>query len=116
MKDFRKLNVWKKAHELVLKTYQETAHFPKAELYGITSQLRRAATSIPTNIVEGSSRGSDKDFGRFIQIAIGSSSEVEYLLILSSDLEILNENISKHLQEEVVEIRKMLISLNKKLK
>lgn len=116
MKDFRKLKVWEKAHEIVLKIYHETSNFTREELYGITSQLRRAAISIPTNIVEGSSRGSDKDFARFIQIAIGSSSEVEYLLLLSSDLQLLNTEISKGLQEEVVDIRKMLISLNKKLR
>jgi four helix bundle protein len=115
MKDFRNLKVWDKAHKIVLDIYSVTKMFPKAEIYGLTSQLRRAAVSIPTNIVEGSSRGSDKDFARFIQISIGSASETEYLLILCYDLKHLNENEYEKLCNEVISIRKMMINLIKKL-
>lgn len=116
MKDFRKLNVWEKAHNFVLEMYAVTKKFPSEELYGLTSQLKRASASIPTNIVEGSSRGSDKDFARFLQISVGSASETEYLLILCYDLKFLNETDFEKLQEEVISIRKMLINLIKKLK
>ena len=115
MKDFRNLKVWDKAHKFVLDIYSVTNMFPKVETYGLTSQLRRAAVSIPTNIVEGSSRGSDKDFARFIQISIGSASETEYLLILCYDLKYLNENEFEKLYNEVINIRKMMINLIKKL-
>ena len=115
MKDFRNLKVWDKAHKIVLDIYSVTKMFPKAEIYGLTSQLRRAAVSIPTNIVEGSSRGSDKDFARFIQISIGSASETEYLLILCYDLKHLNENEYEKLCNEVINIRKMMIKLITKL-
>jgi four helix bundle protein len=115
MKDFRNLKVWDKAHKFVLGIYSVTNMFPKAETYGLTSQLRRAAVSIPTNIVEGSSRGSDKDFARFIQISIGSASETEYLLILCYDLKHLNENEYEKLCNEVINIRKMMIKLITKL-
>jgi len=116
MKDFRNLNVWENAHKFVLSIYSATEKFPKEEIYGLTSQLRRAAVSIPTNIVEGSSRGSDKDFARFLQISAGSTSEAEYLLILCHDLKYINGTDSKNLLDEVVTIRKMLINLIKKLK
>ncbi|MCB0284724.1 MAG: four helix bundle protein [Calditrichaeota bacterium] len=115
MKDFRNLKVWEKAHKFVINVYEETKKFPKEEVYGLTSQLRRAAASIPTNIVEGSSRGSNKDFSRFIQISIGSASESEYLLILCKDLKYLDGNQFVRLSEEVIAIRKMLINLMKKL-
>ena len=115
MKDFRNLKVWDKAHKFVLDIYSVTNMFPKVETYGLTSQLRRAAVSIPTNIVERSSRGSDKDFARFIQISIGSASETEYLLILCYDLKHLNENEYEKLCNEVINIRKMMINLIKKL-
>jgi four helix bundle protein len=115
MKDFRNLNVWENAHKFVLSVYSATGKFPKEEIYGLTSQLRRAAVSIPTNIVEGSSRGSDKDFARFIQISIGSASETEYLLILCHDLKYLNDNEFEKLHNEVINIRKMMINLIKKL-
>ena len=83
MKNFRDLRVWEKAHKLALDLYVATQKFPKEELYGLTSQLRRAAGSIPTNIAEGCGRGSDGELAQFAQIAAGSTSEVEYLLQLS---------------------------------
>ena len=85
MQDFRKLNVWEKAHEFVLDVYKASDLFPPQEKFGVTSQLRRSAASIPTNIAEGCGRGSNADLARFLQISMGSASEVEYLLILARD-------------------------------
>jgi len=86
MKDFRELKVWEKAHQFTLVVYQATTAFPKEELFGLTSQMRRSAASIPTNIAEGCGRGSDDDFRRFLQIAMGSASELKYQLLLAHDL------------------------------
>jgi four helix bundle protein len=115
MKDFRTLLVWQKSHKLAILTYQLTNKFPKEELYGITSQLRRAIISSPTNIAEGCGRGSDKDFARFIQIALGSASEAEYLVLLSHDLGYLNSETEKELTDYICEVKKMLTSLLKTL-
>lgn len=116
MKDFRKLKVWQKAHTLALKIYKVTEEFPREELYGLTSQIRRACVSIPTNIAEGCVRSSDVDFGRFLYIALGSTSELEYLMLLSKDLRFIKEEIQKDLNSEINEIKKMIITLIKKLK
>jgi len=89
MKDFRQLKVWEKAHQLALAVYKVTKGFPKEELYGLTSQIRRASMSIPTNIAEGCGRNTDAEFARFLQIAMGSASETEYQLLLAHDLEFL---------------------------
>jgi len=85
-KGFRKLIVWQKAHQLVLLIYHLTGKFPKSEMFGLTSQMRRAAVSVPANIAEGYGAGSEGQFGHFLDIAQGSLSEVEYYLILSKDL------------------------------
>jgi four helix bundle protein len=115
MKDFRTLNVWEKSHKLTILIYQRTKEFPKEELYGITSQLRRSIVSIPTNIAEGCGRGSDKDFAKFAQIAIGSASESEYLILLSNELGYIEKDVSVRLIEKVCEIKMMLTSLIKNL-
>lgn len=86
MKDFRKLEVWQKAHGLVLSVYRETTSFPKEEIYGLTSQIRRAAVSIPANIAEGCGRNGDPDLAHFLQMAAGSASELSYELGLARDL------------------------------
>ena len=86
MEDFKKLKVWSKAHELTLWIYQRTRSFPKDEMYGLTSQIRRASASIGANIAEGCGRRSDAEMRRFIQIARGSASELEYHLLLANDL------------------------------
>ena len=86
MKDFRDLKAWERAHPLTLAIYRATRAFPREELYGLTSQLRRGATSVSSNIAEGCGRGSDADFARCLQIAMGSASEVEYQLLLARDL------------------------------
>jgi len=116
MKDFRKLNVWEKAHQLTLKIYNVTEEFPREELYGLISQIRRAAVSIPTNIAEGSVRSSDADFARFLHIALGSTSELEYLILLSKDLKFIQSEVQEELNAEINEIKKMLITFIKKLK
>ena len=116
MKDFRTLKVWQKSHSLSLLVYKITEKFPKEELFGITSQLRRAVVSIPTNLAEGSGRGSDKDFKRFVQIAMGSASESEYLILLSKDLGYFSEENYGNLLVKIQEVKKMLSSLISKLK
>ena len=86
MRDFRNLRVWQEAHHFTVSVYKLTREFPREELFGLTSQLRRAATSIGANIAEGAGRNSLKEFARFLDIAAGSASECEYLLILATDL------------------------------
>lgn len=82
MKDFRNLKVWEKSHQLTVEIYKATEKFPKHEQYGLTSQLRRASVSVAANIAEGCGRKSDADFGRFLGIAMGSVSELEYLIFI----------------------------------
>ena len=115
MKDFRKLNVWEKAHQLTLKIYKVTEGFPREELYGLTSQIRRASVSIPTNIAEGCVRSSDADFSRFLYFALGSTSELEYQILLSMDLKFIKNELYVELNNEINEIKKMLISMIQKL-
>jgi len=116
MKPFRELKVWTKTHELTLHVYAATSDFPKTETYGLTSQIRRAASSIPANIAEGCGRNGDAELGRFLQIAMGSASELEYHLLLARDLFFLSEQIYSPLNLEVTEVKKMLTSLIQKLK
>ena len=116
MKDFRDLMVWQKAHQLALKIYNITKTFPKEEIYGLTSQLRRAALSIPTNLAEGCGRFTDADFARFGQIAFASASEVEYLILFSKDIKLVDTNDFNSLHNYIVEVKKMLSSLLDKLR
>ena len=90
--------------------------FPKEEIYGLTSQMRRCSTSIPANIAEGCGRGSDADFARFLQMAMGSASELEYHLLLAHDLGFLENSLYEKLNDELVEIKRMLNSFIQKLK
>lgn len=116
MKDFRKLSVWQKAHLLTLAVYKTTAHFPKEELYGLTSQIRRACISIPANIAEGCGKGGDTEFGRFLQIAQSSASELDYHLLLSHELNYLTDNDYDALSRQIEEVRRMLTTLTKRVK
>lgn len=116
MKDFRTLHVWKKAHELTLQVYKTTNNFPKEELFGLTSQMRRSSSSIPTNIAEGCGRGSDADFQRFLQIAFGSLSELDYQVILASDLGLVGPDRQAELATILLEVRRMLATLIRKVK
>jgi four helix bundle protein len=106
MKDFRQLKVWDKSHQLALAVYKATKEFPKEELYGLTSQIRRASMSIPTHIAEGCGRNIVADFARFLQIAMGSASETEYQLILACDLEFLPKDLHEKPQNECCIISK----------
>jgi four helix bundle protein len=116
MKDFRQLKVWEKSHQLALAVYKATKEFPKEELYGLTSQIRRASMSIPTNIAEGCGRNTDAEFARFLQIAMGSASETEYQLLLSHDLGFINKEQYDKLNLDVTEIKRMIDSLLKTLR
>ena len=116
MKDFRRLMVWQKSHVFVLELYRSTKSFPREELYGLTSQIRRAAVSIPSNIVEGCGRQGDAELGRFFQIAMGSAREVEYQLLLARDLEFISNATHSSLEQRLIEIKKMLNSFIQKLK
>ncbi len=108
MRDFKKLAVWEKAHRLTLELYGTTPSFPSYETYGLTSQMRRAAYSIPTNIAEGCERDGDVELARFLRIAMGSGNELEYQLILARDLGYLTEDDYKLLTRDVLEIKRML--------
>ena len=115
MRDFRKYNVWHESHFFTLDIYQVTKTFPKEELFGLTSQLRRATSSIPTNFAEGCGSNSEKEFGRYLNIAIASCSEVEYLLLLTSDLKYLNLDLHQSLESKIIQIRKQIYQLRLKL-
>jgi four helix bundle protein len=116
MKDYRNYEVWKKAHRLVLEMYKATRSLPPQEMYGLTSQLRRACASIPANIAEGSGRGSDAELARFLNIALGSANEVEYFILLAKDLAFFGLDLYEALTALVTEVRRMLSSLCKKVK
>jgi len=116
MRDFKTLNVWEKSHKLTLRIYDITKSFPNHELFGITSQIRRASASIPTNISEGCGRQTQREFSRFLGIAFGSAAEAEYLILLSRDLGYFDNQIYSELTEKVEEIKKMLSSLIETIK
>ena len=116
MRDFRGLQVWEKSHNLTLSVYNFTSQFPRQEIYGLTGQIRRACASIPTNIAEGCGRESFADFARFLQIAMGSASETEYLILLAHDLRYLNTDQYTELIDTIIRIKKMLIDLQKNIR
>ena len=116
MQGFRNLKVWQRAHRLTLALYRSTKKFPKEELYGLTAQIRRAACSICANIAEGCGRKGDKEFARFLYITFGSAFELEYHLLLSSDLEYLDRRVFIALNLEVVEVKRMISGLLVKLR
>jgi four helix bundle protein len=115
MKDFKELKVWEKAHHLTLEIYKATKKFPKDEMYGLTSQIRRSCASIPANIAEGCGRSGDPELARFLNIAMGSASELEYHILLARDLELLEAQTHDRLTNDVTEIKRMLASFIKKL-
>ena len=115
MKDFRDLQVWQKAHRLTLDVYRATEKFPDRERFGLTSQLRRSAASIPANLAEGCGRGSEAELKRFMQIAMGSASETEYHLLLACDLGFIAAGSHQQLAEQTQEVKRMLASFIAKL-
>src|SRR5262245_52238530 len=111
MKDFRNLQVWEKAHQLTLLVYKVSAQFPRDELYGVTTQLRRSSSSIAANLAEGCGRSGDAELARFCSIAMGSASELEYHLLLARDLTLLTAADHAALTEQTTEVKRMLSGL-----
>ena len=116
MQNFKDLLIWQEAHQLTLKIYESSKAFPKEETFGITSQLRRAAVSIPCNIAEGCGRYTSKDFANFLQIALGSTNETDYLTLLAKDLKYLSEDQYLDVQEHLNKVRAMNINLIDKVR
>ena len=116
MRDFRDLNVWQSSHRLTLAIYRVTESFPRSELFGLVSQMRRASSSIGANLAEGCGRWGDGDMGRFVQIAMGSASELHNLLLLASDLAYINQTDKANLFGDISEVRRMLTALFKRVR
>jgi four helix bundle protein len=108
MRDFKQLIIWQRSHSLTLKIYHLTKSFPKEEIYGQISQMRRSSSSVPTNIAEGCGRNSNAELRRFLVYSTGSSSELEYQLLLSKDLDYIPDSVYQSLSTEIIEIRKMI--------
>jgi four helix bundle protein len=116
MQDYKKLKVWEYSHKLTVSIYKMTLLFPKEELFALTSQLRRATSSIPANIAEGCGRKTQIDFARFLNIALGSANETSYFLLLVKDIGYIKEEIYLKYDNEIEKIKAMLISLISKAK
>jgi four helix bundle protein len=116
MRDYKDLVVWERSHGLTLALYRATEGFPRAETFGLSSQIRRAGASIPTNLAEGCGRWGDGDMGRFAQIAMGSASDLDYLLVLARDLGYLAPVGYVRLAGELTEIRRMLTVFYKRVR
>ncbi len=116
MKDFRNLKVWARAHKLTISIYVLTKKFPKDELYGLTSQIRRSCSSIPTNIAEGCGKASQSELSRYLQIAMGSSSELDYLLMLAHELTYIDDPVYQETSSELIEVRRMLNAFIRKIR
>jgi four helix bundle protein len=116
MQDYRKLVVWQKAHKMVLLVYGFTRNYPKEERFNLTSQIRRAATSIPTNIVEGCGRHTKPDFANFLQTAFASAQETEYLFFLSKELEYVDDQQYRIISNDIGSVKGMLINLIKTIR
>jgi four helix bundle protein len=116
MRDFRRLQVWERAHALALAVYRVTRAFPKEEVYGLTSQVRRAAISVPTNIAEGCGRESAIEFARFLEIGMGSAKELEYQLLLAWYLGYVAQDEYGQLNDETTQVQRMLHSYIRQLR
>ncbi len=116
MRNYKDLTVWEKSHKLTLAVYKQSSLFPKDERYGLTSQVRRACSSIPANLAEGCGRRSDGEMGRFIQIAMGSGAELSYHLLLCRDLGILGTVEFSRLTADLEEVMRMLSALSGRVK
>jgi four helix bundle protein len=115
VKDFRELKVWQKGHELTLATYKLTSGFPKHELFGLTSQIRRCSSSIPANIAEGCGRLGNAELHRFLQMACGSVNELEYHFLLAKDLGYISQPDYDSAQKELLDLKRMLVALTRKV-
>ena len=116
MRDFKKLDIWTLAHDLTLEIYKASATFPREEMFGLTSQIRRSVASIPTNIAEGCGRNGKTDTAHFIQIAIGSLCETEYHIILAHDLKYISESNYINFIDKLNSLRRMMITFNNLLR
>lgn len=116
VQDFKKLRVWQESADLTRVVYRLTSRFPESELFGLASQMRRASNSVGSNLAEGCGRGSNADFARFIQMAIGSACELEHHLCLARDLQYLDPDAYADLAPRVIRLRKKLISLRRKVR
>jgi four helix bundle protein len=116
VQSFPTLRVWEKSHRLTLDIYSSSKTFPREEIYGLTSQMRRSSASIGMNIAEGCCRKGNVEMGRFLQIAMGSASELEYQLLLAHDLDYLQNPEYERLSAQAVEVKRMLSSLMQKVK
>jgi len=116
VQSFNDLILWQKAHSLVLQVYKYTQDFPSTEIYGLTSQMRRAAYSVPANIVEGHARNTRKDFIRFLNISRASLEELKYFTLLARDLRYLSGKYYEELNSTQIEVSKILYSFSKNLK
>jgi four helix bundle protein len=115
MRDFQQLSIWQRSHLIVLRIYTATQSFPKEELFGLTSQMRRSVSSIPTNIAEGCGQDTLPELKRFLTIATGSASELQYQIILCHDLKYINKELFQELSEEIIQIKKMIYAYSEKL-
>lgn len=115
MRNFLNLEIWKKNHQLTLKIYKITKEFPKEEMFGLTSQMRRSCSSIPTNIAEGCGRNSNSQLVNFLQISTGPCSELQYQIILSKELSYISEPAFNELHNEVIDVRRMIFAYLNKL-
>jgi len=116
MQDYKSLKVWQRGHQLTLAVYRITASFPREEIYGLTSQLRRSAASVPANIAEGCGCDTSAELARFLYVALGSASECEYHLLLAHDLGLLKDGDDEHLSGEATQLKRMLAALIRKLR
>lgn len=116
MRNFKELKVWEKSHALTLEIYKVTSCFPREEQFGLVSQMRRASTSVPTNIAEGCGRETNGEMIRFLQIAMGSASELEYQLLLSHDLKFISNDDYKRLENDLIEVKRMLNGFMQKIR
>jgi four helix bundle protein len=116
MRDFRQLKVWEQSHKLTLRIYEVTKIFPREELFSLTNQIRRAASSIPANIAEGCGRGSNKVYAYFLQIAVGSAYELDYHILLACDLKYLDSESYKELDDEIQSLKRQLTVLLRKVR
>lgn len=116
MQNYRHLLAWQKAHQSAVNVHRLTESIPRTGNTGIVSQIRRAALSIPANLAEGCARSSDADFAKFVQIAVGSSSELEYHLQFACDIALIHRKDFEERQSEIIEVRRMMIGLLKKLR
>lgn len=115
MRNFMQLEFWRRGHQLTLKIYKATQNFPREEMFGLTSQMRRAAMSIPSNIAEGCGRETNAELKRFLMIAAGSVSELQYQILLCKDLSHIREELYNELNEEIIAIRKLIFKYSEKL-